>query len=406
MSDSEFRARIDFLRFLLIVGLVFIPYGFYPDSEISPFRGYVDSTTPVATFVNTFVLFFFLSAVPLLSTISGYLFFKPGDTLTPAFYLGRYRSRVRSVLLPMISWNAFGLAVFGSIFLLAPDSPFLSLVSYDFDSLTVTNVVNALLGITRHPINFQFWFLRDLFLTVLLSPVLGLLVRHAPRLGLLGLGAVWLSGIDTVIFFRADVVFFFYLGALWRMSGWTLEFISERSAFCLMAAYVALVALRVLSPEVVADGSLLDTVIEEPITRSLRLVGVVAFWGCSPWFARTTPGRWIASVGALAFFLHAVHWPLNQFIKAGLAGFLPIHSSGWLLVNYLTTTVLTVAAALLIARGLARFAPPVFLHLSGGRSSPWGVPSAAKRPARSAEAKPIVDTVQPVDSAKPQSAGI
>lgn len=406
MSDSEFRARIDFLRFLLIVGLVFLHYGFYPNSDVSPFRGYVDSPTPVATFVNTFVLFFFLSAVPLLSTISGYLFFKPRETPTPAFYLGRYRSRVRSVLLPMISWNAFGLAIFGVIFLFAPDSPFLSLVSYDFDSLTANNVANALLGVTRHPINFQFWFLRDLFLTVLLSPVLGLLIRHAPKLGLLGLGAVWLSGVDTVIFFRADVVFFFYLGALWRMSEWKLDFISERSAFFLMAAYVALVALRVLSPEIVADGSLLDTVIEEPVTRSLRLVGVVAFWGCSPWLARTAPGRWIAGVGALAFFLHAVHWPLNQFIKAGLAAVLPVESSGWLLVNYVVTTVLTVAAALLIARCLARFAPPVFLHLSGGRSSPWGVPRDSKRADRVVEAKPLVDAVQPVEGAKPQSAGI
>jgi peptidoglycan/LPS O-acetylase OafA/YrhL len=406
MSDSEFRARIDFLRFLLIVGLVFLHYGFYPGSDVSPFRGYVDSPTPLATLVNTFVLFFFLSAVPLLSTISGYLFFRPGDTLTPSFYLGRYRSRIRSVLLPMISWNAFGLAIFGAIFLLAPQSPFLSLVSYDFESLTINNVVNALLGITRHPINFQFWFLRDLFLTVLLSPVLGLLVRHAPRLGLLGLGAVWLSGIDTVIFFRADVVFFFYLGALWRMSGWTLDFISERNAFLLLAAYVALVALRVLSPELVVDGSLLDTVIEEPVTRSLRLVGVVAFWGCSPWFARTAPGRWIASVGALAFFLHAVHWPLNQFIKAGLAGVLPVDSSAWLLVNYVTTTVLTVATALLIARAMARFAPPVFLHLSGGRTSPWGVPRVQKRPARAAEANKPADTAQPVEAGKPRSAGI
>ncbi|UTA55615.1 hypothetical protein L3D22_07380 [Lysobacter soli] len=77
LSAQELSRTINLARISLIVGLVFLHYQTYPNSTASPFDGIDQAHHPWATYINSFVLFFFFSAVPLLSMISGWLFFFP-----------------------------------------------------------------------------------------------------------------------------------------------------------------------------------------------------------------------------------------------------------------------------------------------------------------------------------------
>src|SRR6187551_479835 len=79
LSKAEFSQIISFSRISLIVGLVFVHYGRYANMPLSPFSGMSTHGFEVATFVNSFVLFFFFSVVPLLSMVSGWLFFSFRD---------------------------------------------------------------------------------------------------------------------------------------------------------------------------------------------------------------------------------------------------------------------------------------------------------------------------------------
>ena len=372
MSEADKQDRINFLRLLLIIGLVFLHYGTYPGSQNSPYVGAIDFTatpTPVAEFVNRYFIFLFYSAVPLLGVISGYLFFKD-VAASPGFFVKRIRSRTMSIFLPMISWSAIIVILFMAIRAVSPDSVHLSMIDYDLDKFGFSQLLNALVGITRRPINFQFWFLHDLYLTVLISPVLYVLLRKLPFVGLAAIGTIWLADYDVAIFFRNDVLFFFYLGGLVRLFGWNLEFLSPRASVLAMAAYCVLVGLRTAAPSFVPEDTLLGQFITGPGTRALRLLGVAAFWGCAPFLMRTYLGRQITAWGALAFFLHSIHWPLNQFIKAGFAGILPVDGEIGLIVNYVLTVAATLAAAFIIAWALNAVAPSLFSHLSGGR--PFG----------------------------------
>jgi hypothetical protein len=63
-----------------------------------------------------------------------------------------------------------------------------------------------------------------------------------------GLFLVWFLGYDFEIFFRTDVLFFFYAGGLARLRGICVETPAPRLALALFAAFVALVAGRVLGP--------------------------------------------------------------------------------------------------------------------------------------------------------------
>ncbi|HXV26367.1 MAG TPA: hypothetical protein VED46_19200, partial [Alphaproteobacteria bacterium] len=65
ISARELSQTIGFARITLIVGLVFLHYESFPNSRVSPFRGFDPLEHQVATFVNSFVLFFFFSVVPL-----------------------------------------------------------------------------------------------------------------------------------------------------------------------------------------------------------------------------------------------------------------------------------------------------------------------------------------------------
>ncbi|SCY66436.1 acyltransferase family protein [Microvirga guangxiensis] len=367
--EERHRDAINFLRLLLVIGLVFLHYGNFPGSVASPFDGFsgFHKEHALATFVNIYFVYLFYSSVPLLGTISGYLFFrnwKPGMD----FYWKRIKSRTFSILLPMISWCAIVLAVFYVIRMFSPTSGFLALIdNYDLDNLGLRQLVNALAGITRRPVNFQFWFLRDLFLTVLCTPLLGLLIRRIPYIGLAAIGLVWLFNVDVPVFFRNDVFFFFYLGGLIQARGWNLDFIPPRAAVVAMVVYLIVVGLRTVAPAFVTEDTAFGYVVLEPMTRLMRLLGVYAFWGCAPFLMRTFIGRQIVTWGALAFFLHAIHWPLNHFVKDGLAALLPPEGDAGLIMNYFGTTFVTIAISFAAAWLLNKTLPSLFSHLSGGR---------------------------------------
>ena len=361
LSKADLSQTINFARISLIVGLVFIHYESFPNARTSPFRGLDPTQNQIATFVQSFVLFFFFSVVPLLSMISGWLFFS--FTSDPAAALrSRIRRRFASLYLPLVFWNALFLAVLLLLFRVNPGYPLLRQMNIDFGSAGVMDYANALFGITAHPIGFQFWFVRDLFVTVLVSPLLWLMLTRAPLLGATFLGAAWLYGHDLWIFFRTDVVFFFFLGGWIRLRGIPLE-IGPRATWVFLGAYVALCAVRTLAPYVV-DG---DPAVLQMATRAMRLIGVLACWGLFQRIALTPMGGVVARYGGLAFFLHAAHYPLIAEIKLILWNHLPAESAPWMIAHYVASVAVTVVIGIALGLLLTRFASRAFALLNGGR---------------------------------------
>nr|WP_053096097.1 acyltransferase family protein [Frateuria defendens] len=351
---------------MLIVGLVFLHYQKFPDSNVSPFVGVDLAQNPLATFVNSFILFFFFSVVPLLSMVSGWLFFTFDANAAGAGLRHRIGKRFTSLYLPMVCWNALFLLALGALFLLRPHYPLLGELNIRFDRAGAMDYANALFGLTRHPIGFQFWFVRDLFVTALVSPLLWLSLRRAPYLGMAVLGVAWLAGSGLGLFFRTDVAFFFYLGGFLRLRNTPLH-IGARTAWAVMALYVALVTLRTLAPWLIdMSGDRPDLI--TAATRAMRLVGVVACWGVFLQIALTPLGAFVARYGGLAFFLHAAHYPLIAEVKLLLWPLLPAATDGWLVAHLVASVLVTVAIGISLGLVLARGAPKVFALMNGGRS--------------------------------------
>lgn len=392
LSKNDISDTISFARIALIVGLVFLHYQQYPDVQTSPFAGMDASGHQVATFVNSFMLFFFFSVVPLLSVISGWLFFSFDADKAGASLRHRIRRRFTSLYLPMVFWDVLYLAILIPLFVWKPDYPLFDEINIHFGDAGFMDYVNALFGITRHPVGFQFWFIRDLFTTVLVSPLLWLSLKRTPWLGMAVLGAAWMLGSNLFIFFRTDVVFFFYLGGFLRIHRIPLH-ISYRTAWSLMALYIALVALRTLAPLVLELAGARPLFLTAA-TRSMRVVGVIACWGVFLQLARTRFGKLVARFGGLAFFLHSIHFPLIAEVKILLWPFLPAQTDGWLIAHYVASVTVTVVIGLSAGLLLAIKAPRVFALMNGGR--PGTGPQGREAP---------LPTVTPLPAALPATGG-
>lgn len=367
-TPASLSNAIGFARLALMTGLVFLHYGAYPGLAASPFDGFDPHAHPVATFANSFVLFFFFSVVPLLATVSGWLFFGFGVADARNALTSRIRHRLRSLYLPLLAWNGVYLLAAVVAFRLWPDAAFLDALNIDLVGATARDYVDAITALGGHPVAFQFWFVRDLMLAVLLSPLLFAGMRRAPVPVALVLGAVWITGHDLWIFFRTDVLFFFYVGGLLRWRRVALD-LPARATFVLLALYLGLLAARTLAPSVV------DLEAGRPewlnvMTRAMRLVGVAACWGLCLQTARTAPGRYVARCAGVAFFLFATHFPVIAVVKAIAWTWIPHVTDGWMLVHYVGSVLATLVICLSVGLALAHAAPRAFALMNGGRLLP------------------------------------
>ena len=386
-SQGHLSRTIDVARISLIVGIVFLHYGMYPNFRSNPFGGMSVTEHEVATFVNSFLLFFFFSVVPLLSVISGWLFFAflgERDTDPAAALSTRIRKRFFSLYLPLVTWNSLYLLALIVLHVFVPGHSLFASLNVHFDTAGLREYANAVFAAERHPIAFQFWFVRDLFVTVLLSPVWWLLLRRVPYLGALALGVAWLVEYDMEIFLRPDVAFFFYLGGLIRAKGFDVK-LSRRAIYWAFATYCAFVALRAFAPYVFEASSPLLAL----FTRAMRLVGVVACWGLFLRLAASRIGPGLARWGPLAFFLYATHFPLMAEIKLQLWKLLPEANDFWMVVHYVASVSLTVAISLGVAVLLSRYVPDVFALLNGGRV-PAAPPSSPLRTGAASNRRPPI----------------
>jgi hypothetical protein len=278
----------------------------------------------------------------------------------------RIASRARSLLLPLVIWNLMTLALALVARKVVPNSGFAAQFVMPDATAGPWEWLDAVLGLTGLPIAFQFWFVRDLFVTVLCTPVLWLLLRRAPLAGAAALGAVWAGGWTLGIFIRTDVLFFFYLGALARFRG-TDTAIGLPATLALLGAYIVVTAARSLAPVLVDLSDPAQAIWLETATRLARPLGVAACWGVCQHLAATRLGAPLARLGGFAFFLHAAHYPLIVLVKDVLWRITPTATDPWLLAHYLASVTLTVAIAGVAALMLFRLSPPIYALLAGGR---------------------------------------
>lgn len=183
---------IDWLRFPLIIAVVFIHNPNLP----SDYALLSVKTDGFLICMSIYTKIFFSHvlahiAVPIYFFISGYLFFLKTPILTREIYTDKLKSRFRSLVIPYLLWNLFPVLVVACLWflkyiILNHDSGlfmerigtymdkhgWLSLFwnSKEWGGNEINWLGQPMYG--SGPINFPLWYIRNLIVIVLLSPVI------------------------------------------------------------------------------------------------------------------------------------------------------------------------------------------------------------------------------------------
>lgn len=293
LAQDTFQ-RIDIMRFPLIVGVV----------VAHAYPGTLNSF--IALFIYNFICHGLVRIiVPLLFLISGYLFFINFD-LSKQTYLSKFQARIRTLLLPFLIWNIATLMIFALAQSIPSTSGFFSGVNSPIASYTMFDYLNAILGINRMPIAMQFWFIRDLMILVLLTPVIHYANKRAPLIFLMALYICWMLDFWPVYTPAVEPVMFFSAGA----------FLGERKAnifaldkygmvttpiYVLILVFTSLFAQSQLSPYLHRTGIILGMVSAMFISKQALKLPLVK--------------NKLLELSAMSFFVFAAHEPLQLIIR-------------------------------------------------------------------------------------------
>jgi len=301
-------------------------------------------------------------AVPLFFLMAGYFFFLGWNGSTSGLRQ-RWQARLHSLLVPFLFWNLMAVLVLW----LAQELPWFSAwvtgEKARIAGLSWYGWLNTVLGLTQRPAAYQFWFIRDLMLLVLLAPLMHpVMQRVAWAAGLIAvLVVVWVLNLLPGQIPGVEAALFFCTGACVARQGRSL-FGLDRFAGVAALLYVCTMAW-------------LASVPWTPHTlggfRVALLLGVVAVLGLS---ARVPPAsalaRGLVALGWSSFFVFAVHEPLLSALRKVGFQLLQPRSEGAVLLLYFLLPACTVLLALFAHALLHRAAPALLDVVSGGRLPP------------------------------------
>jgi surface polysaccharide O-acyltransferase-like enzyme len=357
MLDRESSLRLNLLRFPLIVGVVFIhayssTVGF-ADGEIG-----VSQSNFIVDFVRSFISQGVARiAVPLFFLMSGYLFFV-GFEWSKESYVLKLKNRTKTLLIPFLFWNITTLIIIALAQTIPATKIFFSGNNPLITTFSVFDYFNAIIGFTRSPIAYQFWFIRDLIILVLFAPVINVVIRFAP-LPFLGLVLFcWLIGGWSVYVPSSDALLFFSIGAYLGLTKKSLFYL-DNYGLMVVGLYLAVVTV---------DTITINQLFNPYLHKIGIVLGISAVLFSTKLVAQNEKLKLlILRLSGVSFFVYAVHEPLLTILRKISYKILLPESSFTILFLYFLIPTITITFAVVAYRGLARVAPKFVSIVTGGR---------------------------------------
>lgn len=331
---SDTFQRITILRYLMIVGIVFLhtpPY--VPVVEVG--SGLFDQIK--AFFQNAA----FRATVPVLTVISGYLLFRAGLDMNWKMLA---QKKARTILIPFLVFNLGLLAVAYCMQRWLGISTSYQLIPFKEDVW-----INAAFGLTAAPINYPLNFLRDLLAVMILAPLMGILLRRVPWLGLLLVIGVFFFNLDGRFVLRDVMPIMFYIGGMAAVMKWNLQAL-DRFSWLFLIAFV-------ISCFVIVHFRIANT-------NYFRFLAPFLIWPATALLTGNALGAWIEKHSKYSFFIFVAHAPVllvlsMAYQKMGKSIPYPVY---WVCAPVIVVIILTN-----IYRFLVRFAPVPFLSAIGSK---------------------------------------
>jgi len=296
-------------------------------------------------------------AVPLFFLLSSYLYFLNTDGSLAGF-VAKIKKRTRTLLIPFLFWSLFGIAFYFALQSIPQTAKF-----FTKGHIADFTPGQWLKTIFIHPIAYQLWFVRDLMVLILLSPLLYQGIKHFWKPMFVIAFVLWIIAPDVWQNSCEALLFFIVGGGISIHKPEKIETGYGQYSIIWMVFWMALVLLKTALhyanvPEQVIFG----------VFKLSILVGVFACWG---FYDRLFAGSQntnsaLLKLSAFTFFIYASHEPVLTVFKKILFVVLSKTPMGHFEI-YLAAPVLALLFCVIMGYGLKRFATPFYQFITGGR---------------------------------------
>ena len=311
------------------------------------------------------------SAVPTFFFISGFLMFYRVEGYSLQLYRTKMRNRFFSLLIPYIIWNLIALGVWFvrqiDMGLAADEVVSHYMEKGIFSCFWIFYMIGGgsvdWFGNVSHltaPIDLPLWFLRDLIVVSICSPVVYFVIRRGRGWALSFLAVLFLSGLfQNCPGLSSCCVFFYSFGAWFSITKRDFATFFHRFFQPALWLYVLLLGIMVWRHGTEAASMLFPL---------LRLIGMFVFLGFAEWGVRHTSSSLPSVFAEGSFFVFAVHYVIFlSFVDQLVGTVLPTTHEVTHALQYLVTPLIKTCLYIAVYYLLKRWMPQVTSILVGKR---------------------------------------
>lgn len=342
--NKETVITINITRTLLMLGVIFLHSGF----SLNQFD---DFDIYGKIFYNLLYLVS-QSCVPCYFIISGYLFFYNINEFGISDYKKKIKTRINSLLVPYIIWNIIAIVPFciyhsnGQINELLNNKEYISLLRIFWDN-----------GSGFFPLNYPLWYLRDLIVIILCSPIVYFCVKMIKVYFLLFLILTYLTGIyNGGPGFSITTILFFSIGAY--MGIYKFDFISiiKKMFIPLSIVWIGLFCVY-----------LIDLSNYAFIKNLFHIIWAFYFFSLFSLIKNGYTLKLLKSLSQSSFFAYATHALLIAGYCGGIIAKIFANSNYSIFMKAIWGPILTLLVCHIIYLLMKRFVPKILNILIGNR---------------------------------------
>jgi surface polysaccharide O-acyltransferase-like enzyme len=347
--NNYISEKIKLLSAVAIVLVLYIHSGFHND-EISgmTINHYVQEM--ISALVGR-------CAVPLFYIISGYLFFYKVPDGLKSIYV-KIRSRVNTLVVPYIITSLFYVAFLLTLDSIPAISKFINGSILPLFKQTWLKVLFSIFYDTGngYPLPFHLWFLRDLLILVIFSPLWYMFLKRLKWWWVL---AVFVLNYANISYFPIYALFWFSLGGI--LTEYDIALRSPKLGFLLLSMFLVLCLLQLINP---------DLLLWQYVKILNILLGIVSAWlvydAVVPQAFSLQQHTWLKKICDFTFFIYLFHEPALNVVRKLIAYVLGKNEIGYL-ASYLLSPWFFIVFAILIGSLIKKLTPIIYMVAVGGR---------------------------------------
>lgn len=348
MEISQYISqKIKALSFISIILVLFI-HGVFLDIKDFPVTNYIQK----AFGFNGFGIV----ANPLFFSISGFLFFRNIQTINDC--IPKINKRLKSLFIPYIIWNVLFISWFVVCGLILPFSNFLN--SGIIGELINNSFLYDIYLLFIKPVAFHLWYVRDLLLYILVSPLIYLLLIE---IKIIILPILFVLGEIGLFYFPPTIklwgLFFFVLGgyiAIYK----DINQINIISKPLFIFSFLIYLSNAIFHPFLVDNLKGHEMVVE--------VCGIITLWKGYDYLylGNIKITNKLTEFGQYTFFIYCFHEPVFNIIKKISFLIAGTKDSG-IVIIYFMNSLIMIISSIVIAKFLKHKMPNFYKLLTGGR---------------------------------------